>query len=387
MKTILAVILMVSGMVGGLAGGQTVKPGTTQPPRPAIEVVFVIDTTGSMGGLIQAAKEKVWAIANTLARTEPTPRIKMGLVAYRDRGDDYITQRTDLTADLDAVYCRLMEFKANGGGDGPESVNQALHEAVTALSWSKDSGTYRVIFLVGDWPPHMDYKDDIKYPDTCQKAARAGIVINTIQCGDSGDTQATWTDIAHKAEGRYFRVEQSGSAIVISTPFDKPLADLSRQLEETRLYYGDPKARAEGGEKRKTADKILAAAPAGALAQRAAFCADKAGTDSFLGDSELVRDVSSGRVKVKDLKTETLPEPMRKMSPAERETFVAKNQSQRDKILAQVKDLTAKRQAYLEKEVRARKATTRPTLDFELFECIQDQGGRKGLVYEKGPAF
>jgi hypothetical protein len=83
-----------------------------------------------MGGLIQAAKEKIWSIASTMAAAQPAPQIRMGLVAYRDRGDDYVTRVVDLTADLDSVYAALMQFEAGGGGDGPESVNQALADAL-----------------------------------------------------------------------------------------------------------------------------------------------------------------------------------------------------------------------------------------------------------------
>ena len=97
--------------------------------RPRLEVVFVLDTTGSMGGLIQAAKEKIWSIATTMASAQPAPEIRMGLVAYRDRGDAYVTRRVDLSEDLDSMYAALIDFQAAGGGDGPESVNQALHEA------------------------------------------------------------------------------------------------------------------------------------------------------------------------------------------------------------------------------------------------------------------
>ena len=95
--------------------------------RASIEVVFVLDTTGSMSGMINAAKEKIWSIASSMASAQNAPRIKMGLVAYRDRGDDYITRRVDLSEDLESMYATLMDFRANGGGDGPESVNQALY--------------------------------------------------------------------------------------------------------------------------------------------------------------------------------------------------------------------------------------------------------------------
>ena len=125
--------------------------------HPKVDVVFVLDTTGSMSGLIQTAKDKIWSIATTMASAQPTPEIRIGLVAYRDRGDQYITRVVDLSDDLDSVYATLMDFQADGGGDTPESVNQALFDAVHNISWSQDSQAYRVVFLVGDAPPHMDY--------------------------------------------------------------------------------------------------------------------------------------------------------------------------------------------------------------------------------------
>ena len=145
-----------------------VAPHMATPPlaRPKIDVVFVLDTTGSMAGLIHAAKEKIWSIATTMASAQPAPEIRMGLVAYRDRGDAYVTQVVDLSTDIDSMYAKLMDLQAAGGGDGPESVNEALAQAVGAESWSQDDSTYKVIFLVGDAPPHMDYQDDVKYPQT-----------------------------------------------------------------------------------------------------------------------------------------------------------------------------------------------------------------------------
>src|SRR5512143_2860384 len=60
--------------------------------RPKVEVVFVLDTTGSMTGLIQGAKEKIWSIAKHIASGKPTPDVSIGLVAYRDIGDAYVTK-------------------------------------------------------------------------------------------------------------------------------------------------------------------------------------------------------------------------------------------------------------------------------------------------------
>jgi len=154
---------------------------------PNIEVCFVLDTTGSMSGLIQGAKDKIWSIANELVMSKPSPTLQFGLVGYRDRGDAYITKVSDLSDDLDSIHTKLMAFSADGGGDGPESVNQSLHEAVTKMSWSKDDEVLKIIFLVGDAPPHMDY-DEVQYPEICELAMKKDLVINTIQCGTMSST-------------------------------------------------------------------------------------------------------------------------------------------------------------------------------------------------------
>ncbi len=387
MKQVIPKLLVLSAILVGLGNVRAAEPAASEPARPQIEVVFVLDTTGSMSGLIQAAKEKIWAIANTLATTKPAPDIKMGLVGYRDRGDEYVTRRTDLTNDLDAVYEKLMGFQAGGGGDTPESVNQALHEAVTKMDWGKSEKTYRVIFLVGDCPPHMDYEDDVKYPETCQMAARAGLIVNTIQCGNDRDTEPVWTDISNKAEGRHFRVEQSGGAILASTPFDKELAELSGALEGTRLYYGSADELAKSKEREEVAGKIHATATVSARARRAGFLASEAGESSFAGEHELVKDMDEGRVKIAELKEEELPENLQKMTPEEREKFLADQSAKRKETQAKIKGIAAKRQAYIEEQVRKSALEGKQSLDFAIFNCIQEQAGKKGIVYKGGPAF
>jgi len=141
------------------------KTAPTPQSKPRIEVCFVLDTTGSMGGLIEGAKQKIWSIANEMISAQPTPELKLGLIGYRDRGDEYVVKSFSLTDDIDAIYGHLREFQAGGGGDAPESVNEALAEAIHKMPWSSDSKVLKIIFLVGDAPPHMDYPNGPKYPD------------------------------------------------------------------------------------------------------------------------------------------------------------------------------------------------------------------------------
>lgn len=366
-------------------GGSTpARPPVIDPAGIAqsrIDVVFVLDTTGSMGGLIQAAKEKIWSIATSLASAQSVPEIRMGLVAYRDRGDAYVTRVVDLSSDLDSMYATLMDFQADGGGDGPESVNQALHDAVHNISWSQQAGTYKVVFLVGDAPPHMDYPDDVKYPDTLRAASAKGIVVNAIQCGQSGDTTPAWQRIASLGSGRYFSVEQAGNAVAIATPFDEQIATLSEQLDATRLYYGTREEQAQQRRKLAAADKLHAAASVESRARRAAFNASASGAANFLGQRELVDEVSSGRVDLSSIDRDQLPAPMQAMAPEQQAAVIAETAGRRDALKRRIDDLSRQRADYLDKKV-AEAGGARDSLDDQIYRTVREQAGKLGLSYE-----
>ncbi|MGR9085676.1 MAG: vWA domain-containing protein [Gammaproteobacteria bacterium] len=356
-------------------------PQATANQRPRIEVVFVLDTTGSMGGLIAAAKEKIWSIASTMASAQASPDIKMGLVAYRDRGDAYITQTIPLSSDLDSMYAKLMDFQADGGGDGPESVNQALYEAVNSIAWSPSPNTYKVIFLVGDAPPHMDYQDDVKYPVTVALARQKGIVVNAIQCGQDSSATADWRQVAGLGHGSYFQVEQSGNAVAIATPFDKKLAELSARWDKTRLYYGTDEEKAKQAGKVAAAEKLHKESSTESQARRAAFNATASGKANFLGENELVDAVGSGRVKLSSLPKQSLPESLQAMSPAAREEFVGKTKKERSVLESEIKKLSERRNDYLRQKVVA-EGGKKDSLDAKLYGTIRRQAEDKGLVYE-----
>ena len=267
-------------------------PTVFEPPK--VDVVFVLDTTGSMGGLIQTAKEKIWSIATTMASAQQTPDIRIGLVAYRDRGDAYVTKVVDLSDDLDSVYATLMDFEANGGGDGPESVNKALYDAVHNISWSQEDQAYQVIFLVGDAPPHMDY-NEVRYPEIVASALEKGIVINTIQCGNVPSAVEPWTQIANLGNGEFFQVEQAGGAVAFMTPFDEEIADLSAKLDDTRLYYGTEEEKEKMHAKMAATEKLHEGASFASRARRGAFNASAGGRANLLGKNELGRSCQRHR--------------------------------------------------------------------------------------------
>ena len=373
--------------------------GVTPPKRPVpqaqlvpavqggkVDVVFVLDTTGSMGGLIQAAKEKIWSIASTLAQAQQQPEIRIGLVAYRDRGDAYVTQVVDLSKDLDTMYSTLMRFSADGGGDGPESVNKGLFDAIDKISWSADPQAYKVVFLVGDAPPHMDYQDDLKYPDVVAAAVAKGIVVNTIQCGQQGDTAAHWQRIAALGHGRYFSVDQAGGAVAIATPFDGELAKLAAELDATRLYYGSDDERARmAGKVAATAELHEAASPA-AQARRAVFNASESGATNFLGDKDLVNDVATGRVDLAAVPAAELPPAIAALPPERQAQELEQRAAKREELQREITKLAGERDTFIESKVKEQGGAA-SSLDVQLYDAVRDQAKSVGLTYEGGPKF
>src|SRR5437899_8289644 len=222
-----------------LAGSAVAAREVPNETKPRIEVCFVLDTTGSMGGLIEGAKQKIWSIANEMISSKPTPELKLGLIGYRDRGDEYVVKSFQLTDDIDSIYGHLRDFKAEGGGDEPESANEALAEAIEKMPWSQDRKVLKIIFLVGDAPPHMDYADGPKYPELCRIAAKKELVINTVQCGSIAATTPIWKEIAKSSEGSYAAIAQSGGVTVIATPMQEELAKMHKKIGATLIPYGD----------------------------------------------------------------------------------------------------------------------------------------------------
>jgi len=363
----------------------TVEQHITANSRPVVDVVFVLDTTGSMSGLIQTAKEKIWSIASTMASAQQAPDIRVGLVGYRDIGDAYVTKVVDLSGDLDSVYAELMQFEAGGGGDGPESVNKALYDAVHTMSWSDRDQAYQTIFLVGDAPPHMDY-NEVKYPAILAAAREMGIVVNTIQCGDLSTTIEPWTSIASLGNGNFFQVEQSGSAVAYATPFDTEIAELSARLDATRLYYGNREEKARAQAKVAAAAEIEGAASVTSRARRGVFNAASTGSENLLGDNELVSAVANGEVELEELDAELLPAAMAPMGPEEQVAYVGRLADERADIQKRIRQLAGSRDSYIAGKVEEA-GGAEDSLDQQLFDTVKEQAGKAGLEYKDGPVY
>ncbi len=314
--------------------------------RPTVEVAFVLDTTGSMGGLIEGAKRKIWSIATAIVDSNPDAEIRMGLVAYRDIGDDYVTKTFDLSTDIQDLYANLLELKARGGGDWPESVNEALDVAVNRLHWTPADDTRRIVFLVGDAPPHMDYAQDTKYPTTLAVAKQKDIIVNAVLAGGARDTERVWREIARAGNGRFIPIPQDGGQVVIiETPYDDDIIILQKEINGTVIPYGSHELQ------RHTEDKtqqLSRAAPSQA-SEMASYLNKRAkvSSEAVTGEGDLVSDVASGRTRIGAVKDEELPAKLRALTQEQRISELDNQMKQRKALNEKLAALVASRDKYV----------------------------------------
>lgn len=339
--------------------------------RPVLDVVFVLDTTSSMGGLIDGAKQKIWSIASRMASGKPTPKVRVGLVAYRDQGDAYVTQVHGLSEDLDGVYKTLMGLRAEGGGDGPEAVQDGLADAVEKMQWSDARRVAKMVFLVGDAPAH--HQDRVRLNAAAKKAIGKGIVVNTIRCGSDGTAGQQFTEVAKLADGTFDSIDQSGGVLAIATPFDADLAKLNAELMDTALYAGRAEAQAEG-EARKSAAKAMAPA---AAADRVSYMGKAGGGAGTRGDGFGAVDLAAAPEQAATMKEEELPAQLKKLSKDERVAFAKQQQAQRQKLEGKIAELAKKRDAY----VTSKASEKKDSFDNRVFESVKASAAKAGVAY------
>jgi len=310
------------------------------------------------------------------------PAVSVGLVAYRDRGDQYVTKILPVTSDLDQVYSTLMSYRAEGGGDTPENVRRALADGVRKAGWSKPApGIAQIIFLVGDAPPHEDYQDEPDTARTTAEAVKAGMIVNTIQCGNQPDTQQTWQTIALRGEGQYFSIAQDGGVQAISTPYDKEMSELGAKIGSTYVAYGGGGG-AAGASYREEASKkqaamessIAAGAPATAAADRAVNKA--VNSEAYAGD--MLTDLENGSMKLDKMKDEDLPDDLRKMEPAARQKEIEKRLAERKKLREEILKLSKQRDEFITAE-RNKQSGKQNGFDAAVATALKQQLTRKGI--------
>jgi len=342
-----------------------------QGQRASVELAILLDTSNSMDGLIAQAKQQVWSIINQFANAKKngqTPVFRVALFEYGNNGlpaaEGYIRQVVPLTTDLDKLSEELFALTTNGGD---EYCGQVISEAVKRLDWSKEPNSYKAIFIAGNEP---FTQGSMPYQDACQDAITRGIIINTIHCGPyKTGVDTHWAHGAQLAEGDYLNIDQDQTVVHIDAPQDKIIIELNAKLNRTYLWYG---AEAEVLRENQVAQdgNAMSVAPSVAV-QRART--KSSGNYANVG-RDLVDTIQKDADVLKTVEAEDLPKEMRTMTEAEQKAHIEKMSAERAAIQAQIKQLTAEREQYVQAErAKLAKADDEATLGDVMSQTVTRQ--------------
>jgi hypothetical protein len=339
-----------------------------------VDLAICLDISGSMDGLIDSARQNLWAVVNDLARLQPTPQLRVALLTFgcsaHDAEKGWVKVETDFTTDLDAVSQKLFALGTNGGD---EYVARVVQAALGELQWSKESGALQLLFVAGNEAATQDPKVDA---GAMSKAAIArGIVVNTIYCGDPMDQIApAWREVAKLADGQFAAIQQNNS-VAIPTPFDQQLQALSTSLNATYVPYGAQ--RGAWVENQVAQDSNASVLNPAAAAQR---CQTKASGLYNCAGWDLVDACEDAKFDLAAVKKEDLDEALRKLTLDELKAHVAAKKAQRAEIKAKVEAVGKQRDAFLAEELKKLGAAGDQRFEKAVLESVRAQAAAKGFT-------
>ncbi len=355
-------------------------PAAIPVDRPMVELAVCLDISGSMDGLIESAKARLWSIVNDLATAKPVPQLRVALLTYGcdayDSSTGWVVVDADLTEDLDLISQKLFSLKTNGG---TEFVGRVVDKAAKSLAWSTDPNALRVIVVAGNEGADQDI--EVTYQNASRASIERGIVVNSIYCGAATDPiAAAWGEVARLADGQFLCIDQTMGAVVAETPFDKQLTELSGTINSTYLACG-----VQGQEKwanQTVQDRNAQSLSGGVAAQRAAS------KGSAIYDNrawDIVDGCAAGSMKLEEIKDEDLPEEMRGKTIEQKKSIVEAKQVERTRIQKEIQALQAQRDAYLADAARKQATTQGVALDDALKQAIRSQATKKGMQFAPVP--
>ncbi len=346
-----------------------------------IQMAILLDTSGSMSGLIGQAKSQLWKIVNEFVNVRKDgqrPTLEIALYQYGSSRlpaqDGYMRMVVPLTTDLDKVSQELFALQISGSS---EYCGQVIKQAVDELEWSDAKTDYKVIFIAGNEP---FTQGTVNYADACKAAIEKGIIVNTIHCGSYDDgVNGKWQDGALLADGSYMNIDHNREVVHIETPQDAEIARLGAELNETYIAYGA--AGAEGLDKQSEQDANAETAAPGSSVQRAVT---KGSANYTNAAWDLVDALKNETVKLDELKDEELPEEMRAMTREERKAYVEQQATRRAELQEKIQELNDARKKHVAEEMkRLAESGEEKTLDEAMIEAIHDQAESKSFELEK----
>ena len=368
--------LAVLVALGGFATHAVAEPVAANGTRRAVDLVIALDVSGSMQGLIESAKQRLWDITNELAQARPTPQLRVAVLSYGQPSygepSGFVHIDLPFTADLDTVNAALFAFRTDGGD---EYVSRAIQTSLDELQWSQDTDALKIVFVAGNESAEQDPQLTIERATAA--AVSRGIVVNAIYCGRDGDADALgWRKLAANTNGVYASIDQNAAAVGnVATPFDAQLAALNDALNGTYIAFGSGAdlGRANQLEQDRNAAAMSPAASASRVVAKAGAL--------YRAEWDLVDAVASGRT-LSEIPVEQLPAELQALEAAELKVRVREHAERREELQSQIADVAAERNRFIAEQSRAAPAEAQG-LDAAILDGVRKVAGTKGFAFER----
>lgn len=337
---------------------------------PRIQLAILLDTSNSMDGLIDQARNQLWMAVNEFAKAKKngvTPDLEVAVFEYgNDRlsaQEGYTRKVLGLSRDLDKVSEALFALTTNGGA---EFCGYVIQKAVQSLQWSSSPQDIKAIFIAGNEPFNQG---PVAYAGAIAKAKAKGVRVNTIHAGDHAQGLASgWQDGALLAGGRYMSIDSDHKIVHIVTPQDKKIAELNTLLNKTYIPFG---ADGEKGiQRQQEQDKKNSDISMGLLAKRVQSKSSKLYNSA---DWDLVDALEKGDLDLNKIDAKQLPQEMRAMNSKDRDAFVLAKKSERELFKRQIEELSKERDEYISRHKAQEAKSKAPTLNDALTTAVREQ--------------
>lgn len=350
--------------------------------QPKIQLAILLDTSGSMDGLIDQTRNQLWQVVNefsTAKRHGITPKLEVALFEYGNDGNSrdagFVRMLNDFTRELDKVSEGLFSLTTNGGS---EYCGFAIKTAVHSLNWSHNNNDIKTIFIAGNEPFSQG---PVNYRDALRLASQHGIAVNTIHAGDHQvGIETGWQSGALLAGGDYMSIDSNRRAVHVLAPQDKRIVELNAQLNETYIPYGQ-QGRMKA-QRQKEQDSQSESISSSLLSKRAITKSSNYYKNSKWDLVDALEEGEMTEEQVASMDETMLPIEMKTMSAEKKKVYVAEKAKKRAKLKEEIKGLSEARKAYVA-EMKRKQIESTPSMSDALTAAIKKQATEKEYILEE----
>ena len=345
---------------------------------PTVQIGILLDTSGSMSGLINQAKDQLWKIVNEVAKANKHNKevtIQVGLFEYGKqsiaRYEGYLQMLSPLTSDLDKVSEELFKLRTNGG---EEYAGKVILESVNRFAWSTHKDDMKLLIIAGN---ESFAQGSVPYRKAIQKAKNNGIIVNTIFCGNERQGRTLgWEEGAKLGEGKYFNINHNDRRVYIATPYDDEIIILGKKLNSTYVNYGAKSKRLAKKANIARQDSNSMASSKSSYIERNLVKSKKQYTQS---SSDMVSAYMEDEKSIANISKDKLPEEFKGKSTKEITQSIKEKKEKRIALQKQIKVLEVKR----DKHIALHAKDAKDNLGSAIIKSIRKQAKENGFIFKK----